>query len=98
MAAKKIDKTIFADRGEIILYRSPDGKARMDVRLYRETVWLNQRQMAELFDKDTDTIGLDEAKGLLQVITDYAYSNAMAFEKYLNISLLSAKKGRHAFP
>ena len=24
----------------------------------RETVWLNQRQMAELFDKDTDTIGL----------------------------------------
>jgi len=26
--------------------------------LERETVWLNQRQMAELFDKDTDTIGL----------------------------------------
>ncbi|MDZ7583104.1 MAG: virulence protein RhuM/Fic/DOC family protein [Deltaproteobacteria bacterium] len=28
------------------------------MRLDRETVWLNQRQMAELFDKDTDTIGL----------------------------------------
>ena len=28
------------------------------MRLDRETVWLNQRLMAELFDKDTDTIGL----------------------------------------
>jgi len=56
--AKNIDKTKSADKGEIILYRSPDGKAALDVRLEQETVWLNQRQMAELFDKDTDTIGL----------------------------------------
>ena len=56
--AKNIDKTINSDKGEIILYRSPDGKAALDVRLEQETVWLNQRQMAELFDKDTDTIGL----------------------------------------
>ncbi len=56
--AKKIDKTASSDKGEIILYRSPDGKAALDVRLEQETVWLNQRQMAELFDKDTDTIGL----------------------------------------
>ncbi len=56
--AKKIDQTASSDKGEIILYRSPDGKAALDVRLEQETVWLNQRQMAELFDKDTDTIGL----------------------------------------
>ncbi|AOY57784.1 conserved uncharacterized protein [Desulfococcus multivorans] len=55
---KKNDKTASSDKGEIILYRSPDGKAALDVRLEQETVWLNQRQMAELFDKDTDTIGL----------------------------------------
>jgi hypothetical protein len=30
----------------------------LEVQLERETVWLNQRQMSELFDKDTDTIGL----------------------------------------
>jgi prophage maintenance system killer protein len=47
-----------SNKGEIILYQSSDGKAALDVRLDRETVWLNQRQMAELFDKDTDTIGL----------------------------------------
>lgn len=44
--------------GEIVLYRTADGGPALDVRLERETVWLNQRQMAELFDKDTDTVGL----------------------------------------
>ncbi|MDZ7596829.1 MAG: virulence protein RhuM/Fic/DOC family protein [Desulfobacterales bacterium] len=43
---------------DVILYRSDDGAVQLDVQLERETVWLNQRQMAELFDKDTDTIGL----------------------------------------
>jgi prophage maintenance system killer protein len=44
--------------GEIVLYESPEGGPALDVRLERETVWLSQRQMAELFDKDTDTVGL----------------------------------------
>ena len=43
---------------QIVLYKAPDGGVALDVRLERETVWLTQRQMAELFDKDTDTIGL----------------------------------------
>ncbi len=46
------------DSGEVLIYQTTDGKASLDVRLDRETVWLNQKQMAELFDKDTDTIGL----------------------------------------
>ena len=41
--AKKIDKIASSDKGEIILYRLPDGKAVLDVRLEQETVWLNQR-------------------------------------------------------
>ena len=44
--------------GEIVLYSAPDGTVSLDVRLERETVWLNQKQMAYLFDKDTDTVGL----------------------------------------
>jgi hypothetical protein len=42
----------------VTIYQSDDGKASLEVRLEQETVWLNQKQMAELFDKDTDTIGL----------------------------------------
>jgi len=42
----------------IILYQGPDGDASLEVRLDHETVWLTQKQMAELFGKNSDTIGL----------------------------------------
>ena len=38
--------------GEVVLYHSPDGEVRLDVRLEHETVWLTQRQMAALFGRD----------------------------------------------
>ncbi len=41
---------------EIAIYQSPQG--RVEVRVDRETVWLSQRQMAELFETSTDNIGL----------------------------------------
>jgi hypothetical protein len=44
--------------GEILLYEAKDGAVRVEVRLERETVWLTQRQMAELFDTSTDNVGL----------------------------------------
>lgn len=43
--------------GEVVLYSAPDGTVTLNVRLEGETIWLTQRQMAELFDKDSDTIG-----------------------------------------
>jgi prophage maintenance system killer protein len=43
---------------KVVIYQSTDGKASLDVRLEHETVWLSQRQMSELLDKDADTIGL----------------------------------------
>ena len=45
-------------RGEIVLYQAPDGAVQVDVRLEEETLWLSQKQMALLFEKDSDTIGL----------------------------------------
>lgn len=41
---------------EIILYSTPGGAAKLQVRLENETVWLTQDQMAELFDKSKSTI------------------------------------------
>ena len=43
---------------EIEIYKSPDNKIELQVNLENETVWLSQKQMAELFNKDSDTIGL----------------------------------------
>jgi len=46
------------ESSEIKIYKTPDGKTSIEVKLEKETVWLSQKQMAELFDKDSDTIGL----------------------------------------
>ena len=40
----------------LVLYTSPDGKARLQLRLDHKTLWLTQRQVAELFQKDVRTI------------------------------------------
>jgi len=40
----------------IILYQSEDGITKIETRLYDETVWLTQTQMAELFQKGRSTI------------------------------------------
>jgi hypothetical protein len=43
-------------QGEIVLYQAPDGSVSMDVKLERETIWLTQRQMSELFDTERSVI------------------------------------------
>jgi len=44
--------------GKIAIYQTVDGQTQIDVRFERDTLWLSQAQMAEVFDKDSDTIGL----------------------------------------
>ncbi len=43
-------------QSDILIYQTEDGRTRIDVRLENETVWLSQRLMAELFQKDVRTI------------------------------------------
>lgn len=45
-----------APGGDILLYQTEDGRTRLQVRLVDETVWLTQKLMAELFQKDVRTI------------------------------------------
>lgn len=44
--------------GKIIIYSTQDGQAKIEVRLENETVWLTQKQMAELFDCSVDNVAL----------------------------------------
>lgn len=41
----------------LLLYQTEDGQTKIEVRLQDETVWLNQAQLSELFDKDRRTVG-----------------------------------------
>lgn len=43
-------------RSELVLYRTDDAQTRIQVRLEGESVWLTQRQMADLFDVSVPTI------------------------------------------
>ena len=42
--------------GEFLFYQSDDGRIRRQVRLDDESVWLTQKLMAELFQKDVRTV------------------------------------------
>ena len=44
------------DTGQIILYQTQGGEAKIEVRLANETVWLTADQMAELFQRNKSTI------------------------------------------
>lgn len=45
-----------APRSDLLLYQTEDGRTRIQVRLENETVWLTQKLMADLFQKDVRTI------------------------------------------
>ncbi len=44
------------DKGQILLYQTPDGESKIEVTLINETVWLTIEQMAELFQRNKSTI------------------------------------------
>ena len=46
------------NNGEIIFYHAEDQSTILEVRIENETIWLTQKQMAELFDCSPDNIGL----------------------------------------
>lgn len=51
------EPSILPPDSEFLLYTSEDGITRLEVRLSGETVWLNQAQMAELFQSTKQNIG-----------------------------------------
>ncbi len=67
------------NNSEIQIFKAQDGTTEIQVKLENDTVWLSQKQMAELFDKDSDTIGLHlkkiyESGELEEISTTEEYS------------------------
>ena len=63
MKNKKIENN--SSKGEIILYKAPDGGIALDVKLEEETVWLTPIQIAKLFDKARSTV-LEHIKNIYE--------------------------------
>lgn len=43
---------------DLLLYTTEDGRSQIRLRAKDQTVWLSQREMAELFDVSPDNVGL----------------------------------------
>ena len=55
---KQKTQKMIMNNSEILLYQTEDGQTKIDVRLEEETVWLNQKQMVELFQTTKQNISL----------------------------------------
>ena len=58
------------DKGQILLYQTPDGEARIEVRLEGETVWLNLEQIAELFQIEVQALLSQETVSYIKTRED----------------------------
>ena len=47
------EQNIIPSKGEIIIYQTPDGQTKLDVKLDNDNVWLTQAQMSLLFNKSS---------------------------------------------
>jgi prophage maintenance system killer protein len=45
-----------AGSSELILYKSKDGSIQLDIKLEKETIWLNAHQLGDLFERDRTVI------------------------------------------
>ncbi len=44
------------DKGQFLLYQTPDGESQIEVKLQDDTAWLSLDQMAEFFQRNKSTI------------------------------------------
>lgn len=51
-------KTLVPATGEFLLYTTADGRIRIETRMQGESVWLNQKQLAELFQTSIPNINM----------------------------------------
>ncbi|MDD4464978.1 MAG: RhuM family protein [Desulfobacterales bacterium] len=58
MSSKNSYSDIGHGKGEIVVYQSHDGQVKLGVRLERETLWMTQSDMAQLFQCSADNISL----------------------------------------
>jgi len=55
--SKKKQLPAQSSRSEFLIYKTDDGRVKLDVRLENETIWLTQQMMANLFQSTKQNIG-----------------------------------------
>ena len=68
-------------KGEIVLYKTPEGETEIDVKLEEETVWLNQAQMVLLFKSTKQNVSLH----VNNVFKEGELDRNLTVKKYLTV-------------
>ncbi len=75
---------------EIILYTTPNGDVKIDIRFEDETFWLTQEKIAELFDVDRTTI----SRHLANIFKEGELQKEVACAEYAHTTQHGAIKGK----
>jgi len=59
-------------KNEIVIYQAEEIEIRIDVRIEDETVWLNRKQIAVLFNRDVKTIGKHINNALKEELEEFS--------------------------
>jgi hypothetical protein len=73
------------NKGEIIIYIKEDGRTQIDVKLQGDSLWLSQRLIAKLFEKDVNTIN-DHIRNIYEEKELTPESTTAVFCKGLSLS------------
>jgi prophage maintenance system killer protein len=75
-------------RGEIIIYKSPEGDTKLDVRLEEESVWLSQAQLLVLFKTTKQNISLH----INNIFKEGELGKTATVKKYLTVQKEGKRK------
>ena len=73
---------------QVLIYQAEDGSFQTEIRLESDTIWLNQKQISELFNTSTDNIGLH----IKNVYADGELSEEATTEDYSVVRLEGKRK------
>ena len=78
------------DKGQILLYQTPDGESKIEVKLKDDTVWLSLDQMAELFQRNKSTI----SRHIKNVLEEGELDENMVVAKFATTTKHGAIEGK----
>ena len=77
-----------SDPGEFLFYKTEDGRTRLQVRMEGETVWLSQRDMAELFQTSKQNVSLH----IKNVFDEREVTPEATVKKYLTVQTEGSRR------
>ena len=86
----KFELSIPGMETQIEIFESSDGETQIEVKFKQDTVWLSQKQISDLFDKDNDTIGLH----LKNIFSEEELGSSLNYRGFLGSSTRRQNSGQ----